>query len=164
MTHLLFLMRHAQSADKQPGQSDRARELTAQGMQEAAQIGRLLKDSKYFPDLILASTAERAKQTAGLVAEAAKILQEKIHFEEELYTPSLRSFLSQINLFDESFKNIMCVAHNPTISYLAEYLTKSEIGDLPTAGLVIIQFNKLEWRQVSEGNGKLVRILTPKNN
>jgi phosphohistidine phosphatase len=155
MNHLLYLMRHAQSADKQLGQSDKERELTATGMREAIQIGALLKDFKFFPDRILSSTAIRAKQTSELISERA----EQIVYEEELYQASVRTFLAQIHLFDESIQKILCVGHNPTISYLAEYLTKAEIGDLPTAGVVIIQFN-MPWNMVGEGNGELIKTLT----
>jgi phosphohistidine phosphatase len=155
MNHLLYLMRHAQSADKQLGQADKERELTPIGVREAIHIGAQLKDFKFFPDKIVSSTATRAKQTSELVAEK----EEQLVYEEELYQASVRTFLAQINQFEETDQKILCVGHNPTISYLAEYLTKAEIGDLPTAGVVIIQFN-IPWKMVGEGNGELIKTLT----
>lgn len=155
MNRLLYLMRHAQSADKQLGQSDKERELTPLGIREAAHIRVLLKDFKILPDQIHSSTAIRAKQTAELIAENS----EQIIYEEELYQASVRTFLEQIHGFDNANQKILCVGHNPTISYLAEYLTKDEIGELPTAGLVIIQFT-VSWNMVGEGNGELIRTLT----
>lgn len=56
----------------------------------------------------------------------------------------------------------MCVGHNPTISYLAEYMSKAEIGDMTTAGIAIITFNIASWSEVSQGNGELLRYLTPR--
>lgn len=156
MNHLLFLMRHAQSADKQLGQSDKTRELTTSGMREVARIGAQLKDFNFFPDKIVSSTAMRARQTAELLT----VNTEQLVYEEELYHASVRTFLDQIHLFDDADEKILCVGHNPTISYLAEYLTKSEIGDLHTAAVVIIRFT-VPWNMVNEGNGELIKIVTP---
>ena len=55
----------------------------------------------------------------------------------------------------------MCVGHNPTITHVAEYITKAEIGDLVPGGLAIIQFNFNSWNEVSEGNGELVNYIYP---
>ncbi len=163
MSRFLYLMRHGQSADKQPGQADKARELTVTGMRDATQIGKHLYDQKIIPKIILSSTAVRAKTTAQLVCEALKVETEKIQLEEELYVASLSTFLALITQLDDSSNAVMCVGHNPAISYLAEYLTKVEIGDMPPAGLVIVQFNTLCWKDVKQGVGELITFLTPEN-
>jgi phosphohistidine phosphatase len=159
MSYLLFLMRHAQSADKQLGQSDKERELTTLGLRQALHIGTQLKDLNFFPDTIISSPATRAKRTSELVAESSLYDLDKIIFDDELYQASVRTFLSQIHRFDEVSKNILCVGHNPTISYLAEYLTKAEIGDLPPAGLVVLKFSQ-PWSKVNDGNGEFIKLLT----
>ena len=48
MSLKLYLMRHAQSADKQPGQADKERELTNEGMLQSLQIGGYLQAEKFF--------------------------------------------------------------------------------------------------------------------
>jgi phosphohistidine phosphatase len=93
--------------------------------------------------------------------DAIKLTPDKIQLEEELFTASVRTFLAQIVSLDNTLNTVMCVGHNPTLSYLAEYITKAEIGNLPPAGLVIIQFNTKYWKDVGEGTGELVRLLTP---
>jgi len=161
MPRFLYLMRHAQSADKQPSFMDKERELTSKGIRDALQIGAYLLQQKYFPDLILSSTAFRAKSTAALLVDALKLMPDKIQLEEELYTASVRTFLELANQIDDTFNTVMCVGHNPVISYLVEYLTKAEIGDVPPAGLVIIQFNVLHWKEISQGTGVVTAFLTP---
>ena len=156
-------MRHAQSADKQPGQADKERELTLKGMRDATQIGRHLYAQKIIPKIILSSTAVRAKTTAQLVYDALKVENEKIQLEDELYEASVRTFLELAKQLDDSTNSVMCVGHNPAISYLAEYLTKAEIGDMPPAGLAIIQFQTLNWKNIDEGTGMLTFFLTPEN-
>lgn len=152
-------MRHAQSADKQPDSSDKARELTAKGVRDAVQIGKYLFQHKYFPQQIISSTAVRAKQTAELITDSIK-LSTHITLEDELYTASVRTFLEVITAADDLVQSMLCIGHNPTISYLAEYLTKAEIGDLPPAGLVTIRFS-LRWKEISQGSGEFITLTTP---
>ncbi len=156
-------MRHGQSVDKQPGQADKERELTLQGVRDSQVIGRYLYDQKINLELILASTAIRAKQTAELITDATKLSVDKIQVEEEVYSASVRTYLELINEIDDAYNRVMCVGHNPSISYLAEYLTRAEIGNMPPAGLVIIQFNVLGWQEVNQGEGTLIKFLKPEN-
>src|SRR5688572_23937502 len=121
MSRFLYLLRHAQSADKQPGQADKERELTLKGMQDATLIGRYLHDQKKIPKIFLTSTANRAKATTQLVCDVLKTEDEKIQLEDELYEASVRTFLGIVKQQDDSADAIMCVGHNPAISYLAEY-------------------------------------------
>jgi phosphohistidine phosphatase len=87
--------------------------------------------------------------------------QPKILEHEELYEASTRTFLDLITKLDDSQNHVMCVGHNPVISYLAEYLTKSEIGDMFPAGLVIIKFKLNSWRDVEQGVGQLENYIYP---
>lgn len=163
MSHFLYLMRHAQSADKHLSQSDKERELTPKGLNDAILIGAYLHRQKINFDLVVSSTAVRAKHTAELVIDAAKLMPDKIQLDDELFTASVRTFLSVVNQLHDSFSHVMCVGHNPVISYLAEYLTKAEIGDMPPAGLAIIQFKGQHWKEISQGSGELMSLLTPEN-
>ena len=65
MQRYLYLLRHAESKEKQVGQDDHERKLTPRGMREAALIGTYLYKEKTTIDIIISSTAERAKATAG---------------------------------------------------------------------------------------------------
>ncbi len=163
MSRFLYLMRHAQSADKQPGQADKERELTLKGVQDARLIGGHLYARKKNPKIILSSTAVRAKTTAQLVSEELHIETGKIQLDDGLYDTSVRSFLELVKEIDNSANAVMCIGHNPAISYLAKYLTNAEIGDMPPAALVIIQFQQIQWSDVSQGKGILINFVTPEN-
>jgi phosphohistidine phosphatase len=157
----LYLLRHAQSADKQAGEADKERELTPQGSRESLLIGSYLLKQKLSLDAIFTSNANRAKSSANLIADAIKIDTDKIILNDELFQASPRTFLDLINQLDNSLNHVMCVGHNPTITYVAEYITKAEIGDLVPAGLAIIRFNFNSWSEVSGGNGELVNYIYP---
>ena len=163
MSRFLYLMRHGQSADKHHSQADKERELTPQGMRDTLTVSGHLYHQKIIPDLILSSTAIRAKHTSELVLDVCKLMPDQIRLEEELYTASVRTFLELVNQIDDTFHAVMCVGHNPVISYLAEYLTKAEIGDMPPAGLAIIRFHVQHWKEVNQGSGELITLLIPEN-
>lgn len=161
MPKILYLLRHAQSAEKQQGQTDKDRELTTQGIKETLQIGTYLLHEKILLDVIYTSVAERAQTTSQLISDALKVDTDKIVLEEELFQASVRTFFEFITKIDNAYNHVMCVGHNPVISYLAEYLTKAEIGDMPPAGLAIVKFMINSWRDIQEGNGELVNFVTP---
>jgi phosphohistidine phosphatase len=68
----LLIMRHAKSSWKDPDLPDHDRPLNKRGKHDAPSMGKLLKDEDLIPDLIISSTAARAKKTAELVAKACK--------------------------------------------------------------------------------------------
>jgi phosphohistidine phosphatase len=161
MPRYLYLLRHAESSEKLPGQPDKERELTSRGMRETILIGAyLFKENTSF-DTVLCSVAERAKATASLMADAMKFEMEKIVLEDALYEASTRTFFQFISQISDDHQNVLCIAHNPSISYLAESLTKAEIGDMPPCGLAIIKFNVNSWKEVSQGSGELQNYIHP---
>lgn len=163
MPKLLYLLRHSQSADKQPGQSDKERELTPTGMQNSLQIGSYLLKEKILLDVLYTSTANRAQATAQLISDALKIDAEKTIPEDELFQASVRTFLKFLTKIDDAYSHVMCVGHNPVISYLAEYLCAAEIGDMPTSGLAIIKFSVNSWKELTQGVGELQGFITPES-
>ncbi len=157
----LYLLRHAESREKLPNEPDKERDLTARGLREAMLIGTyLFKDNTHF-DALHCSVAKRARATAGLIADAMKLTTEKIIEEEALYDASTRTFFQFVSQLADDTTSVLCVAHNPSISYLAESFTKSEIGDMPPGGLAIIKFNIHSWKEVSQGNGELQNYIYP---
>lgn len=137
------------------------RELTPVGTKETFQIGAFLHREKIQPDVLYCSTAERARMTAQLISDTIKLEVEKIIPDEELSQASVRTFLEFVTQLDNAYDRVMCVGHNPVISYLAEYLTAAEIGVLPTAGLVAIKLGVDSWQNVEKGCGELVLTITP---
>ena len=161
MQRYLYLLRHSESKEKQVGQDDHERKLTPRGMREALLIGTYLFKEKTTIDVIISSTAERAKATAGLVVDGLKWDSQRITFSDELYEASSRTFFNFLAALDDIHKHVMCISHNPVISYVAEYLTKEEIGDMAPGSFVAIKFNIDTWKEVGEGNGQLENYIYP---
>jgi phosphohistidine phosphatase len=163
MAKHLFLYRHGEAAQSHSKEGDRERELTSKGISHSNQIGSYLLANHFDVKTIFSSTALRAHQTAAITAEAMKIDTSEIILDEELYTATTRMFFEFITRVDSVHTSVMCVGHNPSITYLAEYLTKESIGDMVPAGVVIIKFDIYSWSEVSQGNGQLVKYLTPES-
>jgi phosphohistidine phosphatase len=161
MTRYLYLLRHAESKEKQIGQDDHDRVLTPRGMREALLMGNYLLKEKTKLDLIICSTADRARATAGLVVDGMKWDEKKITYSDELYEASTRTFFNFLTSLDDTYKHIMCISHNPVITYVAEYLTKAEIGDMAPGALATIKFSLASWKEISEGNGELENHIYP---
>jgi len=158
----LFLVRHAKSDWSQPGQKDFDRELNARGRLDAPRMGRKLFEMDVKPDLIISSPAVRAKLTAEFIAEQLRYDTEKIEWNEEVYEASVRSLLSVINHIDDSTTKAMVVGHNPTFTYIAEYLTKKPFENIPTCGIVHIEFDVESWKEVTGDLGNLKWFIYPK--
>lgn len=160
MAHWLYLMRHAQSAERQSSQADEDRELTSTGMKDAASIGHFLKKNNYDPELLVSSAAKRAESTAIIIHGIINI-QNEILIHEELYQASVRNLLEITNGLEDEFKKVLLIGHNPYLSYYAEYLCKAEIGSIEPAGLVSIRFDINRWIEVSEGTGSMENYIQP---
>ena len=149
----LYLLRHARTLERQPDEKDIDRILTPIGFQNANRMGMLFKNKKAKPDIIISSRAIRTQQTAESIAEHVSYDFNKVHINNEVYEASVRTLLSVINNFKEEWKTVILIGHNPSISYLAEYITGEPIGNMSTCGLVSVQFKLDSWSEVSEGNG-----------
>ena len=64
----LFLVRHAKANPPQQGLPDHDRVLNDRGRRDAPEMGRRLAQRGLRPDLVITSTAARARATAHLLA------------------------------------------------------------------------------------------------
>ena len=159
MPRRLYLLRHAQSAERQHGQTDFDRGLTPFGMQQATRVARFFLEQKSFPEIIHSSAAQRARTTAGLIAEQLRLRESDFMCHDVVYEASTRSLLEFVSGIDDNYQHVMCVGHNPAISYLAEYLTKAEIGEMVPAGMAIIELNIDSWKEAGKESAELLRYL-----
>ena len=147
MSKTLYLMRHAK-AEHTSGLRDIDRALTDEGMRNTrSQALQVFKDR--IPDRFVVSTAVRTVQTAQFIQEALRFEDERIQYDESLYLASSREMFNVITHLDDLWKSVCIIGHNPTISYMAEYLCGEEIGDMTTSGIVKINFDG-SWANVSQ--------------
>ena len=159
----LYLMRHAEAGAKESRQDDQGRELNAAGIKNSRHMGAWFDEEKVHFDLIVASSATRAGQTAELVPEGMNLEHPRILLEDVLYESSVRQFLDYINNIEDAYNHVLIIGHNPAISYIAEYLTKAEIGDMAPGSVAVIRFDLSSWKTASENTGILERYVIPES-
>lgn len=157
----LFLLRHAKSSWKDVSLPDIERPLNERGRRAAPLMGKFMRKQKLQPDLILCSTAKRARQTIALVVKAAAFKAE-LRYDERIYEASLARLLEIVSQLDDAAQTALLVGHNPGFEELLESLT-GEVRRMPTAALAHITLNIERWTDAREQSGELVRLVRPKD-
>ncbi len=159
---VLLLTRHAKSSWKNASLSDFDRPLNKRGTHDAPKMGKHLAHSDYVPEAIMTSTAVRALTTAELIAAETGIAKHDIIQSEKIYGIYWTELLDEIKLFDNSFRVLMVVGHNPTITELLNKLTNKRIDNVPTCGVAVLGFNTSSWSGIKRGEGELITFDYPK--
>lgn len=165
----LILLRHAKS-EWPDGVDDLARPLAKRGRKASSRVGEYLAASGLVPDLAVVSPARRARETWELARPAfAREIAQQI--EPRIYEASAPAILGVIKEAGPDVHALLLLGHNPGLQELASELigagSPSDLARLarkyPTAGLVVIDFDVEQWRDVSPGLGRLERFETPES-
>jgi phosphohistidine phosphatase len=121
----LILLRHGKAENTNP-QGDAARELVEKGREQARRAARVLKHSKWQPEIVLTSPLARARQTAdefcGTAGMPGAVIQGWLACGMDPETA-----LREIAGFRE-FKRICIVGHEPDFSRLIEWVLGASAG------------------------------------
>ena len=157
----LLILRHAKSSWKDASLSDHDRPLNKRGKRDAPRMGALIRDEGLVPDLILSSTARRAKATAQAAAEACGY-EDQVVLTPELYHAGPESYLMALYSLPDHYERVMVVGHNPGVEELLEDLCGAT-ERMPTAALAQVALPIGAWSELQlEGEGQLVNLWLPK--
>lgn len=157
----LLLLRHAEAQAYAVGKTDHERPLTPHGLQQTQTMSQQMNELGFMPDLIHSSNAQRTTTTAEIFAQKLNYPAKNIIFDASLYETTIEVMLWVINKIPPQHNHVLMIGHNPTISYLVEYLTDQTIAGMPTCGLASIVFEVAEWSHVSAGTGVLGWLKQP---
>ncbi len=165
---ILSLFRHAKSAWDNQGLSDFDRPLAPRGEKTAPRMGAYMEREGLTPDVVLCSTAARARQTLAL-ASAEWASPPEIRYEEGLYGAGPGEMMQFLQALPASCGHAMLIGQNPGMHSLAVTLSGDGDGDAmdalemkyPTAALAVIEF-KGGWGAVAPGAGYLQRFVVPR--
>lgn len=157
----VLLMRHAKSSWDDASLADFDRPLNDRGRNTAPFMGRLLVREHLAPEVIIASPARRARETAEVVKQAAGIGVDVV-FDERIYEASAQTLAKVILDIDNSSSIAMIVGHNPGMESLIRLLT-DEAETMPTAAVAAIELTLESWADAGRGTGKLIRVYRPKD-
>ena len=174
---LLLLLRHAKAARDAADGKDHSRPLNERGHVAAAAMGRWLASQPALqPELVLASTARRTRETWAEIA-AQLPAQTQAHYERALYLAAPQTILECLVKTSNAIERLMIVGHNPGIHELARMLV-GKIGarpaarlafdrmrdKFPTGSLAVVAFPKTQnWADVATGQGRFESFTRPRD-
>ncbi len=160
----LILLRHAKSSWSDDGLPDSERPLSGRGERDAPRMGARLRERSIRPNLVLSSTALRARQTATLVARALDYLDNGIRLDARLYLATPVEILAVVTEQADAVDCLLVVGHNPGLTELTNLLLPElELANLPTAGAVVVDCAAERWAEIRSAQRQLVHYDYPKN-
>jgi len=156
----LYMIRHAKSS-WEFDVSDKKRPLNQRGLKDADLIGQKLKSIVKSVDKVLCSPAERAFTTANIVLSHLDIDESSFFVEPKLYDFGGSLVIEAIKDCDNAVDTLMIFGHNHAFTYLANLYGDEKIDNVPTAGVVIIEFDVSKWKKINVG--KTLLTLYPKS-
>jgi phosphohistidine phosphatase len=156
----LILMRHAKSSWNDPLQ-DIDRPLEQLGKVDAELVAT--ESSNYLPSgfIILSSSAKRARETSMIFASTLLYPIEDIIISDNLYTFDENKLENVIKSLSNDVHNVILFGHNEAITNFVNKFGNIFIDNVPTAGLVWIEFETSSWEKIK--NGKTIKTIFPKN-
>jgi phosphohistidine phosphatase len=156
----LYLLRHAKSSWKDETLLDIERPLIGRGRRASKTVGGFLTKQKIVPDLVLSSSAVRARQTTDIVMEAAKLITD-LRFDERIYEAGSQRLLEVVRQIEKSKKTVLLVGHNPGLEEFLELLTGT-VETMPTGTLSKVVLKASSWAAIGNKDGTLEWIVRPK--
>jgi phosphohistidine phosphatase len=165
----LWLLRHAKSDWDEAALDDQDRPLAKRGRKAAPRVGRWMREQGLAFDLVVCSSALRARQTAELV-DPPLAPGGRLDVEPDVYAAGADALLAFLRALPPDAQTVLLVGHNPGIQELAELLAGAGDAQLrgrlrerfPTgavAGLAV----EGDWAHLGPGDAELVSYAVPRD-
>jgi len=149
MKNLIFL-RHAKS-NWDSTVSDRNRSLSSSGVKAIQQVALHWKDVFSAAQCIMSSPANRALNTATILAHTVGYDMNKIKIDEALFTFSCSDIVTYIKRLDDAYDHLLLVGHNPAFSIVTQELSSNNVPELNTACWAQLTFEVNHWSEIKHG-------------
>lgn len=170
MKRRIYLFRHGKSSWNDRGREDRDRDLNARGRAASEKMAAWCAANGISPDLVLCSTATRARETLARLLPHLKGAA-RIEFEDGLYLASAAEILARLRRLEDGVKAAMVVGHNPGLQELALLLAEDGApgtlakltAKFPTAALAELSADLKRWRDLDADTAMLERLILPRD-
>ncbi len=166
MVKTIYLLRHAKSSWDNAELEDHDRPLSKRGRRSAGAVAAYLKRSQIAPDLVVCSSAERARQTLDLVSRAIK--PSKVILDRNVYEAGPRKLMKYLCQLPEIAETVFLIGHNPALHELALSLADPTSakrlppveGKFPTAALATFEFDG-QWIGLAPHRARVTSFVIP---
>jgi phosphohistidine phosphatase len=156
----LMLMRHGKSDWDAGAPDDHSRPLSNRGIRSAERMGQVLRDLDLVPDIVVSSTATRARSTAE-IARISGGWSSRLILADELYGASVNTTLECAERHAGDTARVMLVGHQPTWSMTVQQLTGGT-ADIRTATVADIAIHAASWEGLVFARGTMSSLLQPR--
>lgn len=164
----LILLRHADPEPGRAGQDDRERPLSEHGRNQAADVGRWLREQGLGCDEVMCSPSLRTRETMQELAVAG-CPEAEVQIEHRLYNADADDVLSVIRGSTNDASILLVVGHAPGLPAAASLLADGEgseeaherlSGGFPPAAAAVLRFSG-HWDDLDFGAAALDDFRTP---
>jgi phosphohistidine phosphatase len=158
----LVLLRHAKSSWSEPGLADHDRPLNGRGRRAAPVVGRHLRDAGLVPDLVLCSSAVRARATLAGLGLPEEV---DVRIEDDLYGADPDEIVARLRTVPDHVGSVLVIAHNPGLEELTELLVadaRSCPDRFPTAAVAELRLPIERWDDLAPHRAVLASFVTPR--
>jgi phosphohistidine phosphatase len=143
----LLLMRHGKSSWKNTKDGDKERPLTKKGEKDAHKMAEFLKEKDLLPQVILTSTAVRARTTARVILDkcAGEISFTAL---DSLYMAEPPVLVEALKTVSDAADRVLLVGHNPGLEGLALQLS-GKVEGLSTATVTCLELPIASWSELT---------------
>ncbi len=157
----LLLMRHAKSDWDSPVGGDHERPLAARGVKAARRMGAFLAGAGSIPQLVISSTAVRARTTVELAADSGG-WECPIVTVGDFYAGDPDRVLDVVRETEDDVERVLIAGHEPTWSTLVTWLIGGGLVRMPTAAVACLDLRHERWIDIAPSTCELRWLLTPK--
>ena len=158
----LYLVRHAKSSWKDTSLRDHDRPLNKRGRVDAPKMAEYLKQKIACPDVFVSSPSRRTQDTAICFLYAFGQSTEDIKIDEDLFHGDENDIENVVQSLPENDETAMLFLHNPGITDYANELTKENIFNIPTCGVIGIGLETNDWQEINKCRAKKLFYFCPK--
>jgi phosphohistidine phosphatase len=161
----LYLLRHAKSSWKDATLADHDRPLSGRGRRAAKAVGRHMRADGIEPQLVLCSSALRARETLARIEPA--LGRGAVKVERQLYASSATALMARLRRLPGSVDSVLIIGHNPGVQELTLALAASPPASLgakyPTGALATLELRIDSWGTLDVGCGELIGFVRPRD-
>lgn len=170
-TARLVLVRHAKTEKRNSG-GDHERGLMPRGRRDAEAAGIWLAgEAVLVPDLVLCSSAVRARQTWEAMAAHPDLADVEVWVDGRIYNAPPEELLDVVRAAPERAQVVALVGHAPGVPALAEDLADPKASapaaldaihqGFPTMACAILE-PAADWSDLEPGSAALLQVATPR--
>lgn len=158
----MFIVRHGKSSWEDEELDDIDRPLAERGLRNADTMANRLKELGEIPELIFTSPANRALNTALIMARIWGLDSDSLQIHDALYMAYVPEIEEVVGEAPGSIRSLAVFGHNPSFTLYANTFLEEPLDNLPTAGIVIVTLECDQWKKIGRTMVKKTYVDFPK--